>query len=103
MNHQTVSFSKETNVEFYKTLRSRVNSYFKDNNITRHANAAMVIKTIVMLAIYLVPFGFLFFQVPISHSAFFMSFICFVVQAQRTAKPTTAIKNFVPIFIILPD
>jgi linoleoyl-CoA desaturase len=60
MNHQTVSFSKETNVEFYKTLRSRVNNYFKENNITRHANASMVIKTIAMLAIYLVPFGFLF-------------------------------------------
>ena len=60
MNHQTVSFSKETNVEFYKTLRSRVNNYFKENNITRHANATMVIKTIAMLAIYLVPFGFLF-------------------------------------------
>lgn len=60
MNHQTVSFSKETNVEFYKTLRSRVNNYFKEKNISRHANATMVIKTIVMLAIYLVPFGFLF-------------------------------------------
>ena len=60
MNHQTVSFSKETNIEFYKTLRSRVNNYFKENNISRHANATMVIKTIAMLAIYLVPFGFLF-------------------------------------------
>ena len=60
MNHQTVSFSKETNVEFYKTLRFRVNNYFKERNISRHANATMVIKTIVMLAIYLIPFGFLF-------------------------------------------
>ena len=76
MNHQTVSFSKETNVEFYKTLRSRVNSYFKDNNITRHANAAMVIKTIVMLAIYLVPFGFLF----VSGLSSWAYFVCWAMM-----------------------
>lgn len=41
---------------FYATLRKRVDSYFKENNISRNYNAQMVIKTIVLLASYIVPF-----------------------------------------------
>src|SRR6185369_14381813 len=43
--------------EFYATLSQRVNNYFKVNNISRNANSEMVIKTIVMLALFLVPYG----------------------------------------------
>ena len=42
--------------DFYKVLRKRVNSYFKENNISRHANANMVLKTIFMIALYVAPF-----------------------------------------------
>jgi linoleoyl-CoA desaturase len=42
--------------DFYKVLRKRVNAYFKDNNISRHANANMVVKSIFMISLYLVPF-----------------------------------------------
>ena len=42
--------------DFYKVLRKRVNSYFKDNNISRHANANMVVKSIFMISLYVVPF-----------------------------------------------
>ncbi len=42
--------------DFYKVLRKRVNHYFKENNISRHANTNMVLKTIFMVALYLVPF-----------------------------------------------
>ena len=42
--------------DFYKVLRKRVNGYFKENNISRHANANMVVKTIFMLSLYMVPF-----------------------------------------------
>ena len=31
-------------------------SYFKENNLSTHANAAMVFKTIVMLSLYYVPY-----------------------------------------------
>lgn len=41
--------------EFYPTLRARVSAYFTENNISRHANASMVVKTVVLLLIYLVP------------------------------------------------
>jgi linoleoyl-CoA desaturase len=46
--------------EFYPTLRARVSAYFTENNISRHANAAMVTKTIVLLLVYLVPLGLMY-------------------------------------------
>lgn len=62
MSYAPVQFSKEHNTEFYKTLRSRVNAYFKENNIAKTANAAMVFKTFALLASFLIPYGFLFWQ-----------------------------------------
>ncbi len=48
--------SDTTQIEFFKDLRQRVNSYFKDNNISRYANSRMVIKTIVMVLLYFIPY-----------------------------------------------
>ena len=45
--------SQET---FSSALRKNVNNYFKENNISQNANSTMVIKTIVMVSLYLVPF-----------------------------------------------
>jgi linoleoyl-CoA desaturase len=45
--------------EFYAVLRKRVDGYFKENNISKHATPAMVIKTIVLLALYLGPFAYM--------------------------------------------
>lgn len=44
---------------FFLTLRKRVDSYFKENNISKHYNSTMVIKTIVLLAAYVGPFVYL--------------------------------------------
>jgi linoleoyl-CoA desaturase len=55
MSFATIKFAKNHNEEFYKVLRQRVNEYFKSNNISRHANSTMVIKTICMFALYFVP------------------------------------------------
>lgn len=55
MDFTTIKFSKDHNEEFYKVLRQRVSDYFKTNKISRHANAEMVVKTIVMLGLYFVP------------------------------------------------
>ena len=60
MTYTPVQFSKEHNTEFYKALKSRVNAYFKDNNISKTANAAMVFKTFALLALFLTPYGFLY-------------------------------------------
>ena len=51
-----LKFAKSKNSIFYKVLRQRVNEYFKKENISRHANASMVFKTVCMVTLYLAPF-----------------------------------------------
>ncbi|NJN41075.1 MAG: acyl-CoA desaturase [Flammeovirgaceae bacterium] len=53
-----LKFSTEPR-EFFATLNQRVNSYFKTNNISKNANASMVIKTIFMFSLYFVPYFFM--------------------------------------------
>lgn len=56
MQNTKISFDRSSNVEFYKTLQKRVRGYFKENNISRYGNFAMVFKSIFMVALYVVPF-----------------------------------------------
>lgn len=42
--------------DFTTTLNRRVNEYFKLNNIPRHGNTEMIIKTVFMFILYLVPY-----------------------------------------------
>lgn len=60
MSFSKVRFSRNHNEEFYKVLKQRVNEHFKQNNISRHANASMVFKTVCMMLLYFVPFVSLF-------------------------------------------
>ncbi len=55
MDVGSVKYNRKDKAEFSKALRKRVRGYFKENNISKNANTEMVIKTIVMLSIYLVP------------------------------------------------
>ena len=48
-------FSRTINSGFSKTLRSRINTYFKTNNKSRNANPTMYIKTVVMMALFFAP------------------------------------------------
>lgn len=41
--------------DFFVTLRKNVDNYFRQNNISRHYNASLVIKTIVMACAYFLP------------------------------------------------
>ncbi|MBL7862185.1 MAG: acyl-CoA desaturase [Cyclobacteriaceae bacterium] len=43
--------------EFTATLNRRVSDYFKEHQISRQANAEMVIKTVIMFSLYFVPYG----------------------------------------------
>ena len=43
-------------LDFQSTLRKRVDEYFKENNISKHYNATMIVKTIVLLSTYIIPF-----------------------------------------------
>lgn len=54
----TIKFGSSDKLEqqFAATLRKNVNNYFKENHLSTKANARMVVKTIILLAIYIVPF-----------------------------------------------
>jgi linoleoyl-CoA desaturase len=55
MSVQSVKFDSKDS-EFFKEVRARVNRYFKENHLSKHANFNMVIKTVFMLSLYIVPF-----------------------------------------------
>jgi len=55
MKIAVVKFNTKDHKEFFKEVRSNVNKYFKDNNISRYANAAMVFKTVFMIGLYFGP------------------------------------------------
>ncbi len=42
--------------EFFATLRKRVDAYFKEKNLSKHYNGAMLFKTIILLLAYVIPF-----------------------------------------------
>ena len=42
---------------FSATLNKRVSEYFKVNQLSRHANAEMVVKTIFMFGLYFIPYA----------------------------------------------
>jgi linoleoyl-CoA desaturase len=56
MNNITFKSEVFSEKEFVIKLRKNVSNYFKTNHISTKGNAAMVIKTIVMVSIYIVPF-----------------------------------------------
>jgi len=49
-------FDKTSQTEFFSTLRVKVHEYFKENEISVYGNWEMVTKTIVVFAMYFVPF-----------------------------------------------
>ncbi|MBL7872554.1 MAG: acyl-CoA desaturase [Cyclobacteriaceae bacterium] len=55
MKLSPITFSR-TKLDFSSALNSRVNEYFKSNNINRTGNSEMVLKTIVMFLLYFVPY-----------------------------------------------
>lgn len=59
MKFKSVQFEGRDQREFFKAFRSRVEDYFKSNNISRIANTSMIIKTISMLIMYFLPFALL--------------------------------------------
>ena len=61
-----VTFAGKDKNIFFKTLKKRVDGHFKERGISMHANAQMVVKTVVILAVYILPFLYLlYFQPPL--------------------------------------
>jgi len=59
----SVKFAKGQN-EFFSTLKKRVNIYFKEKGISKHANAEMVIKSIVLLGTFIFSLLYIMFAQP---------------------------------------
>jgi len=55
MSMQTIKFNRKDRPEFVRELRSRVNQYFKDNEISKYANWNMRVKTAFMILLYFTP------------------------------------------------
>lgn len=56
MSVARVKFNTKDRPEFHKELHKRVNTYFKDKGISKHADLNMKVKTAFMILLYFVPF-----------------------------------------------
>ena len=51
-----IRFSRKDPAKFFKTLNSRVNNYFQENQIKKTGNWKLYLKTAIMFAIFLTPY-----------------------------------------------
>jgi len=56
MNYTIPTFSTQDSMKFFRTLNSRVNAYFKENNIKKTGNWQIYLKTAILFAIFLTPY-----------------------------------------------
>ncbi len=56
---EKIKFAPHEKSLFYPTLKKRIDQYFARTHTSRYANRTMVIKTIVLLSAYILPFVFL--------------------------------------------
>lgn len=57
MNSQLRFIDKDKDrAKFFATMRQRVDGYFKENKISKHANKEMVVKTVILISGYILPF-----------------------------------------------
>jgi linoleoyl-CoA desaturase len=54
---KTIKFVNKDRRQFAATLRKKVNSYFKEKKISSKGNGSMIVKAVIMLGLYLVPFA----------------------------------------------
>jgi linoleoyl-CoA desaturase len=60
-----VKFKTGEELRFFQTVRSRVDAYFQEHKLSKNANSAMIVKTVILLSAYLLPFiAILVFQIP---------------------------------------
>ena len=55
MAKSIVKFNNSKNLDFIKTLRTNVNMYFIENNISKYGNMSMYLKTAFMITLYFTP------------------------------------------------
>jgi linoleoyl-CoA desaturase len=52
-----IKFTNKNKTAFHREVTRRVEKYFADNHLSKYADGRMVFKTMVMFAIYFVPYG----------------------------------------------
>ncbi|MCB0560674.1 MAG: acyl-CoA desaturase [Lewinellaceae bacterium] len=52
-NLPKITFDKKEVADFYPEVRKRVDAYFKSKNIGKHANGAMIAKTVFILTVFI--------------------------------------------------
>ena len=72
MTFKSVSFNRKKSV-FVKTLKKRVDNYFRENKISKHANFNMFLKSILLILLY---FGS-YFLLYIFNASYFSIILCF--------------------------
>ncbi|MGH6904226.1 MAG: acyl-CoA desaturase, partial [Geminicoccaceae bacterium] len=66
----------QRNRDFAQEVKDRVNEYFEENRLSRHANAAMITKTVVLVTMYFGSYGLIISGLlPLT----LMWFLCFVM------------------------
>jgi linoleoyl-CoA desaturase len=53
----TISFKSKDKKNFAKEMKGEVHNYFTENNISKHADGQMILKTIVLLSLYFGAYG----------------------------------------------
>jgi linoleoyl-CoA desaturase len=61
MNAASPTFAKQDNLKFFRTLNSRVNNYFKENNISKTGNWKLHLKTVILFTVFLTPYFLILF------------------------------------------
>jgi linoleoyl-CoA desaturase len=56
MNNTAPTFAKQDGMKFFRTLNSKVNNYFKENNIEKTGNWKLYLKTIILFSIFITPY-----------------------------------------------
>ncbi len=57
MGATRVSFKHDGGKDFAKEMKHEVNKYFTENNLSKHANAQMILKTVILLSLYFGAYG----------------------------------------------
>ena len=75
MNTNIPTFSRNDSMKFFRTLNSRVNTYFKDNRLEKTGNWKLHLKTAIMFGLFFIPFfAILFIDMP-----FWLHFVSSIV------------------------
>ena len=76
MNNTTPTFAKQDNLKFFRTLNTKVNNYFKENNIQKTGNWRLHLKTIILFTVFLTPY---FLIITLTDMPFWLFFILSIV------------------------